>query len=277
MTNPLSDKLLFAQIALWCVRRGRLLAARSRWLVAALDVRMELLIPIWIIVFALAAVPRMVFALSPVRTVLDLIQIVLPYALIALAPILGYRLAAGTFPKGLVSRQPVLRIAKLGRWQGIDALSARQHPEFGPWGFMASLLVGLMLNVPVRSFEFLLSVPAMNHYAPQWGETIFRVMAFDVIAMNFLYMVCFVMALRSIPLFPRMLALTWAFDLVSQLIIARSVAASPYVPPQVAMALQDLLMSNIQKVLISVFVWLPYLLLSNRVNVTYRCRLPASP
>jgi hypothetical protein len=27
-------------------------------------------------------------------------------------------------------------------------------------------------------------------------------------------------------------------------------------------------------VLISVAVWLPYLLLSERVNVTYRCRVP---
>jgi hypothetical protein len=241
--------------------------------VAALDVRMELLIPIWIAVFALAAIPRMVFALTPVRTPIDLIQIVFPYALIALAPILGYRLAAGSFPKGLVSSQPVFRIANLGNWRTVDPLSARTHPEFGPWGFMASLLVGLMLNVPVRSFEFLLSVPAMNHYAPQWGETIFRVMAFDVIAMNFLYMVCFVMALRSIPLFPRMLALTWAFDLFSQLAIARAVAASPHVPPLVSQSLQDLLMSNIQKVLISAFVWLPYLLISNRVNVTYRWRL----
>ncbi len=262
-----------AQLAVWLTRRRDVLSARSRWLVAALDVRMELLIPIWIAVFALAAIPRMVFALTPVRTPIDLIQIVFPYALIALAPILGYRLAAGSFPKGLVSSQPVFRIANLGNWRSVDPLSARAHPEFGPWGFMASLLIGLMLNVPVRSFEFLLSVPAMNHYAPQWGETIFRVMAFDVIAMNFLYMVCFVMALRSIPLFPRMLALTWAFDLFSQLAIARAVAASPHVPPLVAQSLQDLLMSNIQKVLISVFVWLPYLLLSNRVNVTYRWRL----
>lgn len=262
-----------AQLAIWLNRKADMLSARSRWLVAALDVRMELLIPAWILVFTLAAMPRMLFALTPVRTLLDLIQIVLPYALIALAPILGYRLTAGSFPKGQVSSQPIFRLAKLGRWQSVDPLVARRHPEFGPRGFMASLLVGLMLNVPVRSFEFLLSIPAMNHYAPTWGETIFRVMAFDVIAMNFLYMVCFVMALRSVPLFPRMLALTWAFDLFSQLAIARAVAASPHVPPQVALALQDLLTSNVQKVLISVFVWLPYLLLSSRVNVTYRWRL----
>lgn len=269
-------RLHFAHSALWLERRKTKMAARSRWLVAALDVRIELLIPIWIIVFTLAAIPRMAFALTPIRTVIDLVQIVLPYALIALAPVLGYRLAAGSFPKGLVSSQPSLRFAKLGHWQNVDLLSARQHPQFGPWGFMASLLIGMMLNVPVRSFEFLLSVPAMNHHAPQWGETIFQVMAFDVMAMNFLYMVCFVMALRSIPLFPRMLALTWALDLVSQLAIARAVAASPHLPSLVGQSLQELLMGNVQKVLISAFVWLPYLLLSNRVNVTYRWRLPSA-
>jgi hypothetical protein len=31
----------------------------------------------------------------------------------------------------------------------------------------------------------------------------------------------------------------------------------------------------VKKVLISVTIWLPYLLLSKRVNVTYRSRVPA--
>ena len=42
-----------------------------------------------------------------------------------------------------------------------------------------------------------------------------------------------------------------------------------------AMALGDILDGNIKKVLISVGLWLPYLLLSTRVNVTYRHRVPA--
>jgi hypothetical protein len=42
-----------------------------------------------------------------------------------------------------------------------------------------------------------------------------------------------------------------------------------------AEALQSLLYGNIEKTLISVTIWLPYLLLSKRVNITYRHRLPA--
>ena len=112
--------------------------------------------------------------------------------------------------------QPGFRLARYGRWRRIDTVGAHAHPAFGPFGFMASLLIGMLLNVAVRSFEFLLAVPAMNHHAPAWGTTIFHMMAFDVIAMNFLYSVCFVMALRSIPLFPRTLLFAWLMDLFMQ-------------------------------------------------------------
>jgi hypothetical protein len=36
-----------------------------------------------------------------------------------------------------------------------------------------------------------------------------------------------------------------------------------------------MLTGNVKKVLISMALWLPYLLLSTRVNVTYRHRVPA--
>lgn len=251
---------------------ARKVSSRTRWLVAALDLRMEWLIVAWISVFFLAAVPRMAFALTPVRGVLDLVALTLPYCLIALAPIAGYRLATGSFPQGSLRAQPLVRLSLFGRWRKLDVIEASSHPQFGPTGFMASLLVGLMINVPVRSFEFLLSVPAMNQHAPAWGWTLFLVMAGDVIMMNFLYMVCFVMALRAIPLFPRMLAFTWSLDLLSQLSIARSVMATPHVPASVSQALHQLLDGNLTKVLISIAIWLPYLLLSERVNVTYRRR-----
>ena len=47
------------------------------------------------------------------------------------------------------------------------------------------------------------------------------------------------------------------------------------VPADVANALQSLLEGNIKKVLISGLVWLPYLILSDRVNVTFRQRVRA--
>jgi hypothetical protein len=253
---------------------GARLTERSRRLVCGLAPRMEAVILAWLLLFGAAAAIRARFALSPIHGVIDFAEIFLPYALAALAPVAGYRIAMAAFPARVLPGQPDFRLAFYGHWQKLAPGDARAHPAFGPFGFMASLLIGMLLNVAVRSFEFLLSVPAMNHHAPEWGTTIFHIMAFDVIAMNFLYAVCFVMALRSIPLFPRMLLFAWFMDLFMQLAIARSVAGVADVPPAVALALQELLSGNVTKVLISVAVWLQYLLLSERVNVTYRCRVP---
>jgi hypothetical protein len=59
------------------------------------------------------------------------------------------------------------------------------------------------------------------------------------------------------------------------MVTAQLVTGTPGLPPQVATALHSLLEGNVKKVLISVGLWLPYLLLSTRVNVTYRHRVPA--
>ena len=45
------------------------------------------------------------------------------------------------------------------------------------------------------------------------------------------------------------------------------------IPPEVVEPLVQLLNGNITKVLISAAIWLPYLLLSDRINVTYRHRI----
>jgi hypothetical protein len=60
-----------------------------------------------------------------------------------------------------------------------------------------------------------------------------------------------------------------------QLGIATAVAGTQGLPPTVAGALHTLLDGNVKKVLISVFLWLPYLLMSKRVNVTFRHRVEA--
>jgi hypothetical protein len=257
----------------WLERRGASLAHRSRRLVLGLALRIEIVIIVWLLVFATAAAIRIVFALTPIRGFIDFSEILLPYALAALAPVAGYRIAMAAFSCGPLPAQPGLRLARYGRWLALGPLVARAHHAFGPFGFMASLLIGMLLNVAVRSSEFLLAVPAMNHHAPEWGSRIFQVMAFDVIAMNFLYAVCFVMALRSIPLFPRMLLFAWIMDIFLQLTIMTTVTSTEGIPREIAVALHDLLRGNVTKVLISVAVWLPYLLLSERVNVTYRCRV----
>ena len=49
----------------------------------------------------------------------------------------------------------------------------------------------------------------------------------------------------------------------------------PDTPHDVAAAVDTLFTGNIKKVLISIALWLPYLVFSRRVNVTYRHRVKA--
>lgn len=159
-----------------------------------------------------------------------------------------------------------------GRWRRLRIGQVRLHPLFGPAGFMASLLIGMLLNVVLRSFEFLLAMPALTTQSPTWGRELFVLMAADVGIMSFFYMIAFAFALHSVTLFPRMLGFAWLLDILIQLLIAERIGKMPDIPPSVAFPLGDLLHGNIVKVLISAFVWLPYLILSERVNVTYRHR-----
>ncbi|MEP6867560.1 MAG: DUF2569 domain-containing protein [Novosphingobium sp.] len=249
------------------------LHARSRILVDFLDVRMEAIIVGWIAVVVGLGLAKVAFeALG----LLPAMAAMLPFLLVAFAPIAGYRVAAGSFPRGLLSAQPILRLCRYGSWRQLDPLTARQSPAFGPTGFMASLLAGLLLNVPFRTFEFILAVPVIPPGSPVWAQQLLLAMTADVVIMNFFYAVCFVMALRSVPLFPRMLLFAWTADVVLQLVIARQVAALPDLPSSVATSLNLLLHGNVEKVMVSVFVWLPYLILSERVNVTFRQRIRTS-
>jgi hypothetical protein len=90
--------------------------------------------------------------------------------------------------------------------------------------------------------------------------------------MNFLYTVCFVAALRCAPWFPRLLVVTWGLDITSQLAMAHLVAEAVGLPYLVGAEMGTLLVGNVQKVIISMAIWLPYLILSERVNLTYRQR-----
>jgi hypothetical protein len=252
------------------------IAARSRAIARFFELRMSAVAVAWLVIVGLAILPRLLFPLTPVAGLGGAIRLMTPYVLIALAPIAGYLVASGSFPRGLIAGQPQIRFAIYGRWRALGVIEARQNPAYGPAGFMASLLVGLLLNVVVRTFEFLLSMPAMGGSAPLWGDRLFGLMAADVVIMSFFYMVCFVMALRTVPLFPRMLLFAWCVDVAMQLVIAGAIMATPGVPAMVSAPLHGLLQGNITKVLISAFVWLPYLILSDRVNVTYRRRVRAT-
>lgn len=270
-TTPRSSTAAGGLAAAWRGAATRL-RDRSKSLISFFDLRMERLILGWIGVTVAIAFFKIAYAPNPPRDMLHAAALSLPYLLVALAPIAGYRLAAGSFPRGTLTAQPAIRLCRYGTWRSLDELSARENPWFGPGGFMASLLLGLLLNVPVRSLEFFVAVPALGGDAPAWAQTILTMMTLDVIAMNFFYMVCFVLALRAVPLFPRMLLFAWLFDIMMQCAMAHAIGAAPDLPGNVAAAMSTLLAGNLQKVLISVAVWLPYLIVSERVNVTFRRR-----
>ena len=150
-----------------------------------------------------------------------------------------------------------------------------RHPLYGAGGIMVSLLVGMLLNVPVRAAEYFAAMPALSGPVPPWLATLHLMMTIDVVLLTSLYAIAFVAALRRVPLFPRLLVAIWVLDLAMQLLTAQMVVGMPDLPANVAGALQPLLEGNVKKVLISMALWLPYLLLSKRVNVTFRHRVPA--
>ena len=251
------------------------LLGRSRRFVAALEDRVRQLLLGWTVIVALLCAGRILSSSLPAGSLTSALMLFVPHMLILLSPFLGYWTANRLFPRGVDFAQPEIRLARLGSWRSLDPLSARGHSAFGPVGLMASLLIGMLLNLPLRTAEFMAGVPAMTAAAPPWGQMIYLAMAADIVVMNFLYTLCFFMALRRMPFFPRLLLLTWCIDVASQLAIAHYLSGAPHLPAAVAAALAPLLEGNLKKAFISIIVWMPYLILSERVNVTYRWRQPA--
>ncbi len=60
-----------------------------------------------------------------------------------------------------------------------------------------------------------------------------------------------------------------------EILVANYVGSAPYLPAGAVASIAPLLESNRKKAAISIAIWLPYLLLSKRVNVTYRWRQSA--
>jgi hypothetical protein len=246
--------------------------AKSAALLLSIETRLDRLMMGWLLVAGLATAVRI--ATSPLQVPIGAAG-VLPYLLLIVAPFASMVLALRWFAGGDRMPQPGLRLAHGGRWRRISSSEARAHPLYGTSGLMVSLLVGMLINVPVRAAEYLTAMPALSGRVPPWLSTLHVVMTLDVVLLSSLYTIAFVAALRRVPLFPRLLAAIWVVDLVMQLSIAKITVAVGGLPEGVAVALENLLEGNVKKVLISVALWLPYLLMSARVNVTYRSRIPA--
>ena len=252
---------------------GQRLHSRSATLLVSLEQRLPTIMRSWL-GFAIAASALRV-ATSPLQGHVPGLATVLPYLLLITTPMVSMMLALRWFADGEAQAQPATRLAVLGRWRTVTREEARREPLYGTTGFMVSLMIGMLLNVPVRALEYLTAVPAIGGTVPEWLRVFHTMMTLDVIMMSALYTIVFVAALRRVPLFPRLLVATWAIDLASQVTIAEAVANTPGLPAPVAASLLQFLDGNVQKVLISVALWLPYLLLSRRVNLTYRLRVAA--
>ena len=252
------------------------LLAESQRIARFLDRRVTTLLMIWFAITALAGsfkILNLVATHPKLAAPAYLLPMILPYALIALAPVAGYALVVRCFAHGAIAAQPTVRLARVGRWSNLSPAQARQQQDYGMSGLLVSLIAGLLLSMIMRLGEYLLAMPALPRQAPGWALAMFDAMTFDLIYLSFLYSVCVAMALRAAPLFPRMLAYTWLCDLLMQLAIARYAVASGGLPGEVVAPLQAFLIANVKKVLISVMIWLPYLLVSDRVNVTFRQRV----
>jgi len=249
------------------------LHAKSAALLVTLETRLDRIMLGWLALAGLASALRIAF--SPIPAGVPDLAVMAPYLLLVFAPIASMALALRWFAKGEDMEQPATRLALFGSWRRIDAGKAKRHALYGTTGIMVSLLVGMLLNVPVRAAEYLAAMPALSGQVPAWLETLHLLMTADVVLLSSLYVIAFVAALRRVPLFPRLLVAIWMVDLTMQMLTAQIVAGTPGLPLVVADSLHSLLEGNVKKVLISVGLWLPYLLLSRRVNVTYRHRVPA--
>jgi hypothetical protein len=248
------------------------LHARSIALVQHLDTDMGKILLIWTALASLACGLR-IMVTWPAASLAYKLTALAPYVLVVGAPVASLLLAMHWFRDAQNFPQPRSRLARVGRWRQVSAEEARSMPHYGVTGIMASLLLGMLINVPVRSLEFLAAIPAVTAH-PHWLGPLSTLMLADVVLLSSLYCVAFVAAFRRVPLFPRLLVAIWLIDILMQLLIAR-VMAGEGLPAGVEQALATLLTGNVKKVLISVGLWLPYLLLSQRVNVTYRHRVPA--
>jgi len=249
------------------------LHAKSAALLLSLENRLDRIMLAWLGLAGLASAIRI--AVSPIHTNVPDFATYAPYILLVFAPAVSLLLALRWFANGEHSPQPQTRLARLGKWRNVSRHEARNHELYGTTGIMVSLLVGMLINVPVRAAEYLTAMPALSGPVPGWLSTLHTLMTADVVLMSSLYVIAFAAALRKVSLFPRLLAAVWMIDLAWQLLTAQLVAGAPGLPHAVAVPLQTMLDGNVKKVLISVALWLPYLLLSTRVNVTFRNRVPA--
>ena len=246
---------------------------RSSTMLPSLEGGMSRIMLGWLLLAAIACALRIL--LSPWRGAGPGLSTILPYALVIGAPLVSMALAMRWFANVDTGAQPGVRLARIGTWRQIGESAARRNKYYGISGLMVPLLIGMLVNVPLRTAEYLAAMPALSGPVPEWLRTLNLLMTADVVLLSSLYVVAFVAGLRRLPSFPRLLTSIWLIDLAVQSAIAAAASTEAGLPVAVSAALHGLLQVNVLKAVVSIAIWLPYLLLSKRVNVTFRHRLPA--
>ncbi|MGH6658962.1 MAG: DUF2569 domain-containing protein, partial [Sphingomicrobium sp.] len=124
---------------------------------------------------------------TPHRLPIANLESVASYFLLVAAPVASTLLALHWFRDGHDQAQPVTRLARAGRWTPIDRNDAESHRLYGASGIMVSLLVGMMINVPVRAAEYLAVIPPIPVAAPNWLSALHFAMTFDAVIFSSLY------------------------------------------------------------------------------------------
>ena len=199
---------------------GNHLHARSASLLLSIEGSLDRILQGWLLVAGLASAARI--ATTPTWAATNgVLPVVTPYLILVLAPFASFVLALRWFRDGDRQPQPKTRLAIVGRWQSVTRLEARKDPLYGTTGIMVSLLIGMLLNVPVRAAEYMVAMPPVGSSGPAWLASLHFAMTFDVVLFTSLYAVAFVAALRRVPLFPRLLAAIWMADITMQLATAK--------------------------------------------------------
>jgi hypothetical protein len=247
------------------------LHARSVAVLLRLESGLPRIMTWWLVVALLASALRIVT--SPMRGYMPDFSTIFPYVLLTCAPLVSMGLALRWFHAGDRFPQPPAWLPTIGQWRRVTSAEARSNKLYGTTGMMVSLMLGMLLNVPVRAAEYLAAMPALAGPVPHWLHLLHTMMTLDAVLLSSIYVIVFVAALRRVPHFPRLLVAVWMVDLAMQLGIAQVVTTAGDLPANVGSVLHSLLDGNVKKVMVSVMLWGPDLLLSRRINVTYRQRV----
>lgn len=246
---------------------------RASTLLHQLATRRNGLVNLWCISGLLLVAIKLAVSPHAGGGILELAVMGLPSLVVLAAPVLAIWIAERTPPMpartGPVQRASVPKIL----WRRATARERLMHRLRGPGYLIASLAIGTMLNVPVRLLEYLAIVPAIRPADPAWVHALVQMFTLDAAVLSFFYTYCFMLVLRSAPIFPRTLAIVWCLDALFQLAIASVLGGRADIPVDVRAALGELLVNNLHKTAISAVVWTPFLIVSPRINLLCRNRV----